>query len=312
MADHSLWVSLRMYGLLPVLFFVVVIFGSALVAVGLLKWRRYRLKKLKRSPLTTDLLRPPAQHLREQLEKVRDDMDGYVTLLMCLPMLVFAIHISQSYFDNAAETPLRIALSALMIIVSSSVVIFKMLKLHKRQDALRIGYDAELAVGQELDQLMRQGAAVFHDFPAENFNIDHIVISPVGVFAVETKGRAKPILPNGKTPKVEYDGKALRFPSWTDTASIAQAERQAKWLRGWLQRATGEPVAILPVIAIPGWFVDRKGRGDVHIYSGKELPALLSGSGFDKINDDKLQRIIHQVEQRCRNMQPTFNGTPKN
>ena len=55
-----------------------------------------------------------------------------------------------------------------------------------RMDRLRLGLDAELAVGQELDQLMRQGAAVFHDFPADKFNIDHIVISRGGVFAIET------------------------------------------------------------------------------------------------------------------------------
>ena len=45
--------------------------------------------------------------------------------------------------------------------------------------------DAEVAIGQELDQLMRDGAAVFHDMPAERFNIDHVVIAreyigPVG------------------------------------------------------------------------------------------------------------------------------------
>jgi hypothetical protein len=45
----------------------------------------------------------------------------------------------------------------------------------REDDNLRAGYDAELAVGQELDKLMREGAWVFHDVPGENFNIDHVV-----------------------------------------------------------------------------------------------------------------------------------------
>jgi hypothetical protein len=57
----------------------------------------------------------------------------------------------------------------------------------------RIGYDGELATAQELNQLMRHGYYVFHDLQAENFNIDHIVIGPAGVFAVETKSRSNDI-----------------------------------------------------------------------------------------------------------------------
>ena len=39
---------------------------------------------------------------------------------------------------------------------------------------------------------MRRGAYVFHDVPADNFNIDHVVVSGQGIFAVETKGFTKP------------------------------------------------------------------------------------------------------------------------
>lgn len=38
---------------------------------------------------------------------------------------------------------------------------------------------------------MTQGARVYHDFPAENFNIDHVLIDRAGVFAIETKGFTK-------------------------------------------------------------------------------------------------------------------------
>ena len=232
-------------------------------------------------------------------------------MVVLVPVLAFAVFMAKPGQESSQGLPISIGMGVVLVMACVGYFAYKLLKLQAEQDLLRIGYDAELAIGQELDQLMRQGAAVFHDFPAEKFNIDHIVISPVGVFAVETKGRAKPVLASGATARVEYDGKALKFPTWIETKPIAQAERQAKWLRGWLLKAVGEPVAVRPVLAIPGWFVKRTARGSVNVYSGRELSTLVSKGGFDRLAEDKMQRIIHVVEQRCRNIEPTFNRTPK-
>lgn len=99
------------------------------------------------------------------------------------------------------------------------------MKAGERVDNLKAGYDAELVVGQDLDQLMRQGAAVFHDIPADSFNIGHVVISSEGVFAVETKGFTKPRQRKGKADAtVVFDGKPLRFPMWTTKHPLEQAE----------------------------------------------------------------------------------------
>jgi hypothetical protein len=140
----------------------------------------------------------------------------------------------------------------------------KLLRASNELDKLRLGFDAEVAVGQELDQLMRDGAAVFHDMPAERFNIDHVVIARQGVFAVETKGYSKPNREGGsEDATVVYDGKTLALPERSGSWAIEQALRQAKWLAGWLTGATGEPIHVTPAVAMPGWFVDRKGHGEV-------------------------------------------------
>ena len=134
----------------------------------------------------------------------------------------------------------------------------KLLKLGKRLDHLRAGYDAELAVGQELDQLMRHGARVFHDFPADKFNIDHVVIASTGFFAVETKGYTKSTRIKGKPgATVYFDGTILKFPTWAGSDPLEQAERQAQWLSKWASSAIGEGVTAAPVVALPGWFVER-------------------------------------------------------
>jgi hypothetical protein len=176
----------------------------------------------------------------------------------------------------------------------------------KRRRNFYLGLDAELAVGQELNHLMLLGCRVFHDFPAENFNIDHVIVGPGGVFAVETKGRAKPDKGRGSVDAtVIYDGQILRFPYWHEKAPLEQAKRQAEWLQKWLSSAIGEAVSVRPALALPGWFIERTKPGNVLIFNGKSpnfLAKPQSPTGMP--TPDMMQRIAHQLEQRCRDVEP--------
>ena len=79
------------------------------------------------------------------------------------------------------------------------------------------------------------------------------MISREGVFAVETKGYTKLIGDKGKVnAKVIFDGHTLKFPTWTTSEPLEQAERQAKWLSKWATSAAGGMVVATPVLALPG------------------------------------------------------------
>src|SRR3546814_1943600 len=94
----------------------------------------------------------------------------------------------------------------------------------------RDGLVAEQMTGQLLNRLIGPDCIVTHDLPCEGFNIDHIVIAPRAVYAVETKSFRKPRgSSNDSHYKVTFDGEALRFPDWGDDAPVIQARRQAKW-----------------------------------------------------------------------------------
>jgi hypothetical protein len=189
---------------------------------------------------------------------------------------------------------------------------WKMAKTGDKLDRLRAGFDAELAVGQELDRLMREGAWVYHDVPGENFNIDHVVVSSRGVFAIETKGYTKPTSLKGREgATVDYDGSSLRFPMWMTSKPLAQAERQALWLAKWISSATGMAIQAIPVVALPGWFVRITGQGVVRVYNGSQLTGLLRPANDQHLKAEEVQRIVHQVEQRCRTVVPTLRKEPK-
>lgn len=65
------------------------------------------------------------------------------------------------------------------------------------------------------------------------------------------------------------------------------------------------------MVALPGWFVERTGRGRVSAFSGKELAGLLKSRGTQPLSAQDVQRIAHEVEQRCRTVAPLYAPDPK-
>jgi len=286
---------------------VAVLAGAGpFIAGGLLYWSKRRARARRRSPLTSDLLRAPGYGIRLRLDAVRDEVDMCLLVLVTAPLTVYAVHLTQSYAFRVPETLTRVIVNLVASFAVIGWMSYRLLSFSRRLDQLRVGLDAEMAIGQELDQLMRSGAAVFHDVPAEGWNIDHVLICETGVYSVETKGRPKPIRGRGSDDaKVIFDGTTLRFPTWVETKPLAQAERQAAWLGKWLQSAVAAPVSPIPVLAIPGWFIERKGRSSVLVTNGKRMDFLLRYEG-QRLSKEMIQRIAHQVEQRCRTVKPTY------
>jgi hypothetical protein len=296
------------YGVVP----TVLLFVAFLVPLQLVLWLRSLQRRGRRSPLTTKLLRGPGTALREELEDASGDVSAYIGVLLFLPPLVLSVHLSQSYFGGQPETLFRIVLGSLLGVGGALFASFRLLRAAQRRFKLRCALDAEIAVAQELDQLMRQGAIAFHDFPAEEFNIDHVVVTRGGVFAVETKSRLKPDRGAGADEaKVVFDGHALVFPGWIDTATLEQARRQATWLGRWLSKAVGTGVDVKPVVALPGWYVERKAKSDVLVISGREAKSLMSGWRSEPLSDEMMNRIAHQLEERCRDVEPMQYGRAK-
>lgn len=280
------------------------------LAMTFLLWRKRRQRARRRSPIGINLLRSPGHSLAEDLEAVGNDLTWDVVVLATLPLLVLALFLAQAHGRGGLSSMSHlIPIYVAAVLVLLGVVLAKMKKRAEQLDRLRAGYDAEVAVGQELDKLMRSGAYVFHDFPAEGFNIDHVVVSTQGVFVVETKGYTKSNSLKGKeAATVVFDGQVLKFPIWPPTsAPIDQAARQAAWFAKWASSAVGDEVSARPVLALPGWFVQRSGQGAVTVFSGRELPGLLRATtDRSSLSATMVERVAHQVDQRCRTVVPTY------
>jgi len=264
----------------------------------------YKLKK-RRSPFTDIFLRSPGESLRGQMEDINVDLNVNLFSVFMVPVIFYSAVLTQAYFGGKAISVSSVWFSILIVAAFEAYFILNLVKLFNKRRNFRLGYEGELAVGQELNQLLRDGYEVYHDFPAEKFNIDHIIVGPAGVYAVETKARQKPTTGNGRSDaKVVYDGQKLHFPDWTETEPLEQARRQAQWLSKWISSAVGDPIHAQSVVALPGWFVERTSSNGFPVINPKNFRTILKSNKNIPLDKSMIARIVHQIDQRCRDVYP--------
>ena len=272
--------------------------GLLLGAVWIRKWHFDR-KKL-RMPVTEKLLRGPGESLSKKLAEIEDHLSTELAMAFCIPLACTSMFLIGRHTPLAGTIAVEIGIIGAVALV---LICRRMFRLLDQKRNCQLGLLGERAVGEELNQLMRTGCRVFHDVPNDPYgNIDHVLLAPSGVYAVETKGRRKRESDGKEGHKVTFDGQSLQFGTGPqERKCLDQAKQQASRLSDWLSKATGEPVHVQPVLALPGWFVERKGRGEVILVSGRAVKSLVKGHIV--LDDTMMERISYQLDRCCRDVE---------
>jgi hypothetical protein len=269
-------------------------------------WRGIRSIRQGHPPIADKLLRSPGESLRRELEKMDEEVNDIFIWTFFGPALattVFVITNSGAKPAVGATWPWLMFVGVLAVIFA--LLIWRLVYLINRRRAYRLGFTGERGVGEELNRLMLEGCHVFHDVPMAPYgNIDHVIVSPSGIFAVETKTVSKPRLQDGKAAyRLIFDGRFLRFPHRSDGSAVEQAEHQAKLLANFLSQAIGERVSAEGVLALPGWMVERKARSNVKVLNPKEIGQIVLDKSSPTLAEQLRSRVVYQLDQRCRDVE---------
>jgi hypothetical protein len=225
---------------------------------------------VQKSPLKSRPLRIPGESLDREIDRWSVDvMLPYfisAALLCALASMEWL-----AYFTHAPRNPILFSgMAALALIVAT----WQIFRIKNRVRQLKLGRDGERVVGQFLERLREDGAQVFHDVPGDGFNLDHVIISPNGIYVVETKTRSKPF-PNARVQLKE--GALLVAGYAPDRDPISQVTAASRWLERLLEDSTGKRFAVRGVVVFPGWFVEAPGEtSQVWVLEPKQLPALIA------------------------------------
>lgn len=272
--------------------------------VGVLRIWVWWTARGKRKPTTEKMLRPPGESLRKNLEQTYEEFFGRI-LEFILPSALLPLFYDIWPFCNSFRMK---AAFWIALVFWLGLLFYLGRKICAKMTLYRnltLGYNGERYVGEMLNHLMLEGCHIFHDYPADpKWNIDHIIVGSTGVFSVETKARRKNTAgADSKTHAVIYDGTSLTFPTGKDSEMIEQATRNASWLARDLSKAIGEPVAVKPILTLPGWWVERKAKNDLAVLNPKEIRTHILNGKPASLSPEKIKRIIYQLDQKCRDVE---------
>jgi len=141
-------------------------------------------------------------------------------------------------FSSAVMSFVSIQWGALALALSLTALAFAMMKGLRRVERFFKGARGEERVSWILRSLPDR-YHVFNDFVAGRAHVDHVVVGPAGVFAVETK--------NWRGSVTVEDGHILLDGRLPSRPPLVQVQREADLVRSTLAKA-GWPGAVTPVL----------------------------------------------------------------
>jgi hypothetical protein len=295
-----------------VVLLAVLIAGAAPAAIVVCLWRR-SVGTRRHSPLTSDLRRPPGYSLSQSLGELDTDLDAMVAMLIATPSALVATFLLWRQTNGGADW--RTQVGALLIVTAVAYVFvarWLWRQLTNRRNLI-VGLEGERFVGEELNTLMREGCYVFHDVQIDDgSNIDHVVVSPSGVYSVNTKtiGRLADRFKEARMT-VDYEQERMIFPDRSAPLPSGRLKKEAGWLSRELSSATGFTVSVEPMLALPGWFVERKGASTgVYVFNPKS-PNKFFINSRTILDAERMGQLAHQLDRMTRDVPRSYQRRGK-
>lgn len=295
----------------PGIWLIVIVGGVYLGALfGVLACTRWR--RTTRWPFKQEdrLLRGPGEHLRRRIGEIEERfvfecIGGLAAVLLALALFADTF---RKLFGWSAQTAGSLAILAALLVMAVSVWRVRRLWLEWANHYL--GWFGERVVGEELQPATAQGWRIFHDVPFVNngagFNLDHVAVGPGGVFVIETKTRRKGnARPGFDDNKVYFDGRDLVWPWGEDNHGLEQAERNALWLTNWIRTEIGERIYVTPLLALPGWWLEKKPAREsrlCQVVNPKWLTGILTKQ-TQLLSAKQIELIALRLDARCRDVE---------
>ena len=286
-----------MAAIVPILVAVVpvVIFALLIEAV-----RRGEEQRQRRDPFTTEFLRPAGYSRQRRVDALQLDLALTFGFGLAIPLWFYSVWMTAGQW--ASSPALTAWIYLMMGGVSFVYFLVRTVVIYRALSQARLALDGEAASGQEFDRLMRFGARVFHDMPGADFNLHHVVVSATGVMAIESFAHPRLERRDASDSTVRFDGRRLVFPDGSDEEPVQRARVRARWLADWLSQALRDEVPVRPMLALPGWSVEREGLSDVTVINPRDCSRYAQGK--PSLSERMQDRIAFQIERACRNEKP--------
>jgi hypothetical protein len=254
----------------------------------------FKSKKQKyRPPVEGPLRRLPGQSVRDERDKLLNDQ----LLEYVIVAFGFCFLAVWEWLRRWLVVPFAAELMTGTAVVMSGYCGFRIFRLRKKIRNLNQAEKGERRVSELLTQLRRKRYVAFDDLVVTGENVDHVLVGPGGIFAIETK--AYSIFGNGCVG-VDETG-VLRLgnkPAFGDP--LNQARRCADHVAKLLQDRTRKPHNVTPVLIFPGWTLkSAKAETGVVVLNDGTITDFFA-SRPEVLSNDQITDICSHLDQVAR------------
>lgn len=267
-------------------------------------WRWFEEARGLRTPVKDRLLRPPGESARRKIDETDDKIMDTLICFLGFPAAALVCYLSS---NGTAPRHIPNFWTIILALLAGGFVLLveRLIFLVQQRDHWRLCFSSERLVGEELNKLLAEGCQVFHDFPlAANENLNHIVVAPSGVYAIESFAKRKRASSaSQKAHEVLYDGESLQFPEGCDGDAITRAAKQAEQLGKFLAESLKIAIEPKAILTLPGWYVITKTAGEVIVLNPKLVDLTILGGDSPGLSAGQIKEISRQLEQKCRDVE---------
>lgn len=263
---------------------------------------RYSMNRKRRSTvLERNAIRFRAQDCLIELKVTNDYLRYFKISLFIIPVLIVGAYLAARHLGVTSNGWVEIMGLAIFSLLLMLFIGLRLMRIIDSKNMMLLVHESRMATRRVLDPLLKEHYRVFHDVVSDQFSIDHLVVGPKGVFAIQT--HAKPVSANKQRSDdriVTYNGRELFFPKGSDHGIVEDAQMNAEKLSQWLTGQTEEPVAVRAIISLPGWKVRRTSSEGMPIVNPKQFASL-----FEHIQPWQLPAsTIESIARRLLQAQP--------
>ena len=219
--------------------------------------------KTKRPPLPA-VRRTAGQSLREQRDRLLENRFIPIYAATAFAWITWWLELQRL----SSQQPPQPRMWLMIALAGTGLCVVVCWRLFFRFRNLNRGEVGELKVAEALDDVRSLGYAPFHDLRRDGYNIDHVVVGPAGVFAIETKFRSG-------YGEIEFrNGEGLFVGGRKEEAdALLQARRNALDVSRTLKHDCKIDTWVQPVVVFVGdWRIKNKWRNtDTRVLTVDEI-----------------------------------------
>ncbi len=250
-------------------------------------------KRKYRPPVKGPLRRLAGQSVRDERDKLLNDtLSEYLFFIM-----IFWSLAAWEWFRRWKPLPASAEILTGAALLATAYCIFRIFRLRKEIRNLNQAEKGERRVSELLTQLRRKRYVAFDDLLVDQSNIDHVLVGPGGIFAIETK--AYNIFGNGCVG-VDESG-VLRLgnkPAIKDP--LRQAARSAEKVAKILKERVRKDFDVTPVLIFPGWTLRGAKAETGVVVLNDDMVSDFFESRRTVLLDEQITNICSHLDQSAR------------